>query len=127
MSVVPCRYDYLQRLSWHYSSIFLHAHLDVFLFALNFRRVNGGGDDQLVVPFPSDPTAGFHNYTISWLKSTTSYYFDKTALKGPTKYMSVNPSKLIINHWSNGNPQWTQGESSTCGDWQDTRPNLLMR
>lgn len=56
-------------------------------------------NDNTIVPFPKDPTTGYHNYTLFWPNNgaQTQYYFDGGLLKSPTKYSSVNPSILILN------------------------------
>ncbi|ORX34192.1 concanavalin A-like lectin/glucanase domain-containing protein [Kockovaella imperatae] len=66
-------------------------------------------NDNVILPFPEDPTTSYHNYTIAWLPSGTKYYFDGGPLDSPTKYTSINPSKLIFNHWTNGDKGFTAG------------------
>ncbi|KAI9636234.1 concanavalin A-like lectin/glucanase domain-containing protein [Dioszegia hungarica] len=60
-------------------------------------------------PFPANPIDSFHNYTIAWLPNATTYQFDGQQLKAPAMYRSVNPSRLIMNNWSNGSPGFTLG------------------
>ncbi|WVF65705.1 hypothetical protein IAT40_000436 [Kwoniella sp. CBS 6097] len=75
----------------------------------NWDPTAAGQNDFGIVPFTSDPTVAFHNYTIAWVPGGTKYYFDGAALTSPAKYSSVNPSKVIINNWSNGDVTFTQG------------------
>jgi len=65
--------------------------------------------DYEIDPFPSDPAAGFNDYTIAWLPSATTYYMNSYAFDSPTEYYSVNPSVIVMNHWTNGDPAFTQG------------------
>lgn len=65
--------------------------------------------------FPADPASAFNRYTIAWSQSSSSspaaqYLFNDIPLaKQPTKYASVNPSKVILNNWSNSDPGFTAG------------------
>jgi hypothetical protein len=67
-----------------------------------------------LVPFPSQFTTSFHNYTFTWPPSNaanreTRYYFDKQLINTFTEYVSINPSGAYINNWSNGQASFTQG------------------
>ncbi|WVQ93351.1 hypothetical protein IAU59_000419 [Kwoniella sp. CBS 9459] len=75
----------------------------------NWDPTAAGENDFGIVPFTSDPTAAYHNYTIAWVPGGTKYYFDGAMLDSPAKYSSVNPSKVMINNWSNGDVTFTQG------------------
>ncbi|ODO01646.1 hypothetical protein I350_06470 [Cryptococcus amylolentus CBS 6273] len=65
----------------------------------NWNPTNASESEETTTPFPNDSTTSYHNYTIGWLPGGTKYYYDA----------SVNPSYVIINNWSNGNPNFTAG------------------
>lgn len=78
---------------------------------------SGEGSDQ---PFPTgvDPSKGYHKFEIAWYPTTsdsnpprlTKYRFDgKLLTNAPKRYPSVNPSVLVLNHWSNSDPRWSAG------------------
>ncbi|KAJ9118478.1 hypothetical protein QFC24_006126 [Naganishia onofrii] len=85
---------------------------------LNYEPKTGAKTGAFV-PFPAglDPTADFHTYSISWFPSTSSsnpgrlteYRFDGELIGTPSKGASINPSNLIINHWTNASPMWSVG------------------
>ncbi|ODN74718.1 hypothetical protein L202_07047 [Cryptococcus amylolentus CBS 6039] len=75
----------------------------------NWNPTNASESEETTTPFPNDPTTSYHNYTIGWLPGGTKYYYDGQELNSPSKYSSVNPSYVIINNWSNGNPNFTAG------------------
>ncbi|OCF31351.1 hypothetical protein I316_06956 [Kwoniella heveanensis BCC8398] len=75
----------------------------------NWSPTAAGENDFGIVPFTADPTAAYHNYTIAWIPGGTKYYFDGAMLTSPAQYSSVNPSKVMINNWSNGDATFTQG------------------
>ena len=62
-----------------------------------------------IVAFPQDPTVAYHNYTIAWLTSGTSYYFDGTPANSPNGFSSKNPSKLLVSQWTDGDTEFTYG------------------
>ncbi|WVR09774.1 hypothetical protein IAU60_006850 [Kwoniella sp. DSM 27419] len=67
------------------------------------------GTDFKITPFPANPTTDYHKYTIGWMPKKTTYYFDDKAIDGPSKFRSVDPSQVVINHWTNGDPGFTEG------------------
>lgn len=69
----------------------------------NHAPDKSGNKDHRTVPFPSDPSVGFHKYTIAWDRRSVSYSIDGQRLDGPTEDVSQNPSNLLLNHWASGN------------------------
>jgi hypothetical protein len=69
--------------------------------------------------FPAgiDPSQAFHTYSISWFPSTstnnpskiTEMRFNGNLLNAPRLYSSVNPSSLILNHWTSADPRFSAG------------------
>lgn len=69
--------------------------------------------------FPAgvDPSKGYHTYAISWWPTTstnnpaklTEMRFDGKLLNAPKVYASVNPSSIVLNHWTSGDPRWSAG------------------
>lgn len=35
--------------------------------------------------------------------------FDGKLLNAPKLYPSINPSSLVLNHWTSGDPRWSAG------------------
>ena len=57
-----------------------------------------------------DPTIGFHEYRFDYLPGQVLFYADSELLarmKG--NEMPSTGGHLILQHWSNGNPQWSGG------------------
>ncbi|WWC91377.1 uncharacterized protein L201_006320 [Kwoniella dendrophila CBS 6074] len=75
----------------------------------NFDPSGSGANDFQISTFPNDPTTGFNDFTIGWFKDAPKYYYNGQVLKGPTKYVAKNPSNIVINNWSSGDPGFTQG------------------
>ncbi|KAJ9110939.1 hypothetical protein QFC20_002705 [Naganishia adeliensis] len=69
-------------------------------------------------PLASIPRRATINSEIAWYPTTsgsnpprlTEYRFDgKLLTNAPKRYPSVNPSVLVLNHWSNSDPRWSAG------------------
>nr|XP_019009680.1 uncharacterized protein I206_05240 [Kwoniella pini CBS 10737]OCF48461.1 hypothetical protein I206_05240 [Kwoniella pini CBS 10737] len=75
----------------------------------NYAPDNSGNNEETIVPFPNNPTEGFNNYTIGWIKGGTQYYYNGKAINSPKKYSSINPSYIILNNWSSGDPNFSMG------------------
>lgn len=56
-----------------------------------------------------DATAAFHEYRIDWVPSQTEMWVDGKQTSTLTQYVPSIPGEIILNSWSNGDPQWSQG------------------
>ncbi|GAA6063759.1 hypothetical protein JCM10212_002711 [Sporobolomyces blumeae] len=54
---------------------------------------------------PFDPTTGFHN----WTPDATRFYLDGVLQWRLTQNVPQVGSKIILNNWSNGDPNWSAG------------------
>lgn len=103
------------------------------------------------VPFPdistNDPRKTYNNYTIAWLSSSTTRYYNGVKQDSPTEnrksytlnsllktgqlicptYEFVEPEHTMIftiNNWSNGGTGWTHGPPT--GEDSDLRSMLPL-
>jgi len=60
------------------------------------------------VDYGFDPTEDFHTYRIVWDKNSTVYSYDSKDVVFD-KFSSQNPSKFVINNWSDAGKYWTEG------------------
>ncbi|KAH7053202.1 glycoside hydrolase family 16 protein [Macrophomina phaseolina] len=58
---------------------------------------------------PFRPDEGFHEYRFDWLPDRVSFYADGVWLSDLNTTVPNSPGVLVINHWSNGNPNWSAG------------------
>lgn len=58
---------------------------------------------------PFQPDEGFHEYRFDWSPGRVSFYADGTWLRDLTDTVPDSPGTLVINHWSNGSPNWSGG------------------
>ncbi|KAK7718831.1 hypothetical protein SLS57_005941 [Botryosphaeria dothidea] len=63
--------------------------------------------DVQQVPFHADE--GFHEYRFDWLPDRVSFYTDGKWISDLNYTVPNEPGVLVINHWSNGNPNWSAG------------------
>jgi hypothetical protein len=61
-----------------------------------------------VVPYGFDPTESFNWFGIQWDHNITTYFYGSNMIIFD-KFSSQNPAKFIINNWSNGSPNWSEG------------------
>ncbi|KAI4087601.1 MAG: hypothetical protein LQ344_006665 [Seirophora lacunosa] len=68
-----------------------------------------GPSNHATPQLPFHPSEGYHEYRFDWSPGKVAYYVDGKHLEDLTKGVPEVPGSLILNHWSNGNPGWTQG------------------
>ncbi|PWW79638.1 Glycoside Hydrolase Family 16 protein, partial [Tuber magnatum] len=61
------------------------------------------------LPFAIDQE--FHEYRFDWQPDRVSFYVDSKWMADITdnRYIPQSPGKIILSHWSNGNPLWSGG------------------
>ncbi|RPA93521.1 concanavalin A-like lectin/glucanase [Choiromyces venosus 120613-1] len=64
-----------------------------------------------VVSLPFATDGEFHEYRFDWQPDKVSFYSDGSWLGDMTdsQYIPKSPGKIILSHWSNGNPLWSGG------------------
>lgn len=56
-----------------------------------------------------NPSDGFHEYRYDWLPDRVEFYLDGQLLRTMFTSLPDGPGKLMLNHWSNGDPAWSGG------------------
>lgn len=61
------------------------------------------------LPFEADKAV--HEYRFDWQPNKVSFYADGAWLADMTdeRYIPSAPGKIVLSHWSNGNPLWSGG------------------
>ncbi|RWA08021.1 hypothetical protein EKO27_g7078 [Xylaria grammica] len=76
--------------------------------AAGYNAANTTGLRRVNLPF--DPSTGFHEYRFDFLHDKVSFYADGELLVEATgSGVPTTPGHLLLSHWSNGNPGWSQG------------------
>ncbi|KAL8711443.1 MAG: hypothetical protein Q9220_004101 [cf. Caloplaca sp. 1 TL-2023] len=58
---------------------------------------------------PFHPSDGYHEYRFDWSPGKVAYYADGQHILDATEGVPVDPGRILMNHWSNGDPAWTKG------------------
>jgi hypothetical protein len=81
------------------------------------RSIKGSGDLG-VVETPGSSTAWesiikfaqeFHEYRFDWMPDRIQFYVDGLLAWTTTENIPDSPGHLMLSHWSNGNPGWSDG------------------
>ena len=71
---------------------------------------NAAGTPDFAQPsLPFDPSAGYHEYRFDWTPSEVSFFIDSQLVDVMTESVPNSPGKIVMNHWSNGDPKWSGG------------------
>ncbi|KAL8959488.1 MAG: hypothetical protein Q9193_003659 [Seirophora villosa] len=76
---------------------------------VHFVLQTEGPSNHATPQLPFHPSEGYHEYRFDWSPGKVACYVDGKHLEDLTKGVPEVPGSLILNHWSNGNPGWTQG------------------
>ncbi|ORZ03978.1 concanavalin A-like lectin/glucanase domain-containing protein [Syncephalastrum racemosum] len=56
-----------------------------------------------------DPSQDYHEYRFDWLKDAVVFYIDGVEAHRMVTNVPNLPGRLMFNHWSDGNPNFSQG------------------
>lgn len=62
---------------------------------------------------PFLPDSDYHEYRFDWTPLTVSFWVDGVFLASFDQYDPDAPGRLMLNHWSNGDPNWSGGPPAT--------------
>ncbi|GAA5992109.1 hypothetical protein JCM11641_003526 [Rhodosporidiobolus odoratus] len=80
----------------------------------------GGKETNKAMPYGFDPTADYHDYTIEWTSTATTFYIDGKLFTSLEENVPTTPMNMIWNsadkltgrqwnRWSSGGPNWSAG------------------
>lgn len=64
-------------------------------------------------PLPFLPSIDYHEYRFDWTTTSIDFYVDDKHLTSFTRYDPDASGTLMLNHWSNGDPNWSGGPPAT--------------
>ncbi|KAI8143159.1 concanavalin A-like lectin/glucanase domain-containing protein [Fennellomyces sp. T-0311] len=62
-------------------------------------------NDKHTLPF--DPTSAFHEYRFDWTPEEITYYLDGEYANQFNTSIPGSPGRVIVNHWTDGNPKYS--------------------
>ncbi|KAI9266590.1 concanavalin A-like lectin/glucanase domain-containing protein [Phascolomyces articulosus] len=60
-----------------------------------------------------DPSVEFHEFRFDWMPNLCIFYVDGVEARRMTTNIPGLPGRLMFNHWSDGNPNFSQGPPSS--------------
>ncbi|KAL9596498.1 MAG: hypothetical protein Q9219_005759 [cf. Caloplaca sp. 3 TL-2023] len=76
---------------------------------VNFVLHAEGPHDQDNPEVPIQPFDGYHEYRFDWSPDKVSFYTDGQHIEDCTIGVPKLPGRIMFNHWSNGDPNWSKG------------------
>ena len=58
---------------------------------------------------PFHPCDGYHEYRFDYSPGKVSFYTDGQHVKDLSEGVPHMPGRIMLNHWSNGDPNWSKG------------------
>jgi beta-glucanase (GH16 family) len=68
-----------------------------------------GTPDYRIQPLPFAPQDGYHEYRFDWTPEHLTFWIDGQFVWSMTEQIPTSPGHLVVNHWSNGDPNWSGG------------------
>ncbi|KAI9301016.1 concanavalin A-like lectin/glucanase domain-containing protein [Cunninghamella echinulata] len=62
---------------------------------------------------PFDPSLAFHEYRFDWFADRMDFYIDHVKVNTLTTNVPAVPGRLMFSHWTDGNPNFSQGPPKT--------------
>jgi beta-glucanase (GH16 family) len=62
-----------------------------------------------VQPLNYRPDEAVHEYRFDWFPGSVVFYVDGQQVYRMTENIPVDPGRMFLNHWSNGDPKWSAG------------------
>ncbi|CAO3615473.1 unnamed protein product [Cunninghamella echinulata] len=62
---------------------------------------------------PFDPSLAFHEYRFDWFADRMDFYIDHVKVNTLTTNVPTVPGRLMFSHWTDGNPNFSQGPPKT--------------
>jgi len=75
--------------------------------AAGFDAAGTPGFGNVTLPFV--PGGGYHEYRFDWLPGVVTFFADGQEMWTVTENVPDGPGRVILNHWSNGDENWSGG------------------
>lgn len=79
------------------------------LNSINFVLHGEGPSGKAEHQVPSNSSDGFHEYRFDWSPDRVSFFTDGQHVRDLLDGVPQTPGRIILNHWSNRDPNWTKG------------------
>ncbi|KAI7908201.1 concanavalin A-like lectin/glucanase domain-containing protein [Cokeromyces recurvatus] len=73
-----------------------------------------------------NPTEDYHEYRFDWLPGSVQFYIDDLLVREMTTHIPNTPGRIILNHWTDGNPNFSGGPPTENADLKVSHLNLFF-
>ncbi|CAO0801231.1 unnamed protein product [Mucor circinelloides] len=73
-----------------------------------------------------NPTEDYHEYRFDWLPDSVKFYIDGTFVREMTTNIPDSPGRILLNHWTDGNPYFSGGPPTENADLKVSHLNLFF-
>ncbi|KAI9483227.1 MAG: concanavalin A-like lectin/glucanase domain-containing protein [Benjaminiella poitrasii] len=73
-----------------------------------------------------NPTEDYHEYRFDWLPGSVKFYIDNIFVREMTTNVPNAPGRIILNHWTDGNPNFSGGPPMENADLKVSYLNLFF-
>ncbi|KAF1801214.1 concanavalin A-like lectin/glucanase domain-containing protein [Mucor lusitanicus] len=73
-----------------------------------------------------NPTEDYHEYRFDWLPNSVKFYIDGTFVREMTTNIPDSPGRILLNHWTDGNPYFSGGPPTENADLKVSHLNLFF-
>jgi beta-glucanase (GH16 family) len=68
----------------------------------------------------------FHEYRFDWLPGSVKFYIDNIFVREMTTNIPDSPGRVLLNHWTDGNPLFSGGPPNQNSDLSISHLNLFF-
>ncbi|GAA5799491.1 hypothetical protein HPULCUR_004907 [Helicostylum pulchrum] len=73
-----------------------------------------------------NPTNDYHEYRFDWTPEAVKFYIDNTYIREMTTNVPQSPGRILINHWTDGNPFFSGGPPNQDANLRISHLNLFF-
>ncbi|CAO3663415.1 hypothetical protein CU097_010881 [Rhizopus azygosporus] len=77
-------------------------------------------------PMSFDPTQEYHEYRFDWMPGLVKFYIDGLFIRDMTINVPETPGRIMINHWTDGNPNFSGGPPEEDADLIVSHLNMFF-
>lgn len=76
----------------------------------------------ILVPLFQD----YHEYRFDWLPGSVKFYVDSVFVREMTTNVPNSPGRILLNHWTDGNPYFSGGPPTENADLRVSHLNMFF-
>ncbi|KAI8097941.1 concanavalin A-like lectin/glucanase domain-containing protein [Gilbertella persicaria] len=73
-----------------------------------------------------NPTQDYHEYRFDWVPGSVKFYIDGNLIREMTTNVPNSPGRVLLNHWTDGNPNFSGGPPPEDADLDVSQLNIFF-